>query len=431
MDLVRNIKQNTLYFFTKMLRTVCTKKIKTMKRNVQDSFYTKADNLAALKYLEYFMCNNFYFMTGSIDDYVNHRPIPVGRIVRYYVNLALHVAYTLRWAVLIKHNDDHFLAASGEFFHNFFKIKTLASALLFVALLFLSMLTIPWYFELRHNVKYLDILYKIRTKNGHYRLSREYEKKLFINALLLASSFKNFYRKFWCPFMWLSMPCLAISGYIDHQDNFSLLIIMPLLINTTGLVLWLNNCISIVLYGNLLCFITLFFINYKFKEIQKLTMLKFGWINPASQFHELVITIKQLAEIYNIYMGFLYLLTPIVISYLVRISIDTDLGLFPRAFAAITCIQLTLVENFTMFMVSSLSQYNDKLSKHIYPKFCSREKKKIITMIKLEEFLARINKEYIGFRCLTLLKFKRVSFYQYLIGISSCYILINKLIKID
>ena len=168
-----------------ILKILCLNKIKSVKKKMEDSLHLKADNLSSLDYLPYFMSNNYYLMTGSIDDYVNGRPASKERIIRYYLTLALHLAYTLRWALLRDHHDDQFLTISGEFLHNYFKIKTLANALLYVALLFVSILIIAHYFELRHNIKYLDILHKIRTKSSDCRLTAkepEEAKRLLINS---------------------------------------------------------------------------------------------------------------------------------------------------------------------------------------------------------------------------------------------------------
>ena len=128
-------------------------------------------------------------------------------------------------------------------------------------------------------------------------------------------------------------------------------------------------------------------------------------------------------------MGSIYLLTPFIMSYLFEISIDPELALFSRVFATITCVTQAFTLNFIMFMVSSLSQYNTILAKHIYPRFNSRSKYRLIYFMKLDSFIGRLSKEYIGFRCFTLLKFKRLSFYHYILGISSCFILINNLNK--
>ena len=135
----------------------------------RESIYTKADNLAALKYFEFFMCKNFYFKTRSIKDYVKRRPVTTSRKIGYYLNLALHLAYAVRWAILSRYHQDSILAWSGEFLHHYFKIKIISITLWFWAMLYLNQLVVALLFESRHNVKYLDILHKIRTKNNDYR----------------------------------------------------------------------------------------------------------------------------------------------------------------------------------------------------------------------------------------------------------------------
>ena len=153
-------------------------------------------------------------------------------------------------------------------------------------------------------------------------------------------------------------------------------------------------------------------------------------IKLISHYNRTIISQRILAEIYNIYMGNIYFSTPIIISYLMPISMDKELPIFSRVFALVTWLLLALMLNFIMYLVSSLSKFNSIIAKQLYCRFCGRRMKSLMTMVKLDSFIARLTKEYIGFRCFTLLKFKRLSFYQYLVGISSCYFLINGLKKI-
>ena len=82
--------------------------------------------------------------------------------------------------------------------------------------------------------------------------------------------------------MCISMPWLAWNAYVNDED----ILLAPLIINTIGLILWLNNCASILLYGTLLCYMTLYYINYKFTEIHEMTMSNnLSWKRLTGQFH--------------------------------------------------------------------------------------------------------------------------------------------------
>ena len=49
--------------------------------------------------------------------------------------------------------------------------------------------------------------------------------------------------------------------------------------------------------------------------------------------------------------------------------------------------------------------------------------------LKIDSLIAKLNEEFVGFYCLYAIKFNRKSFYQYIIGLSTTYLLIDGLVN--
>ena len=70
---------------------------------------------------------------------------------------------------------------------------------------------------------------------------------------------------------------------------------------------------------------------------------------------------------------------------------------------------------------------NKNIAKLLYPIQFNKKPKKLTNKLKLNSFIARLNKEFVGFKCLYFIKFTELSFYNYMLGLS--YFLINRLLK--
>ena len=80
--------------------------------------------------------------------------------------------------------------------------------------------------------------------------------------------------------------------------------------------------------------------------------------------------------------------------------------------------------------MSSISTTNTSILMNLYPILVDKNFKKLKLRLRIDSFIARLNTEYIGFHCLLFIKFKRLSFYEYLIGLSGTYCLLTRRVNI-
>ena len=123
-----------------------------------------------------------------------------------------------------------------------------------------------------------------------------------------------------------------------------------------------------------------------------------------------------MCRLFDPIIGIINLMVPFPIVLLYQLIIDSHW--LPRFLGVIGLLVGCTANYIIYYMVSSICPMNKiivKLLIHI-----QFEKKHKTPQIKIDSFIARLSKEFVGFYCL-FAKFTRKSFYQYIIGISTTY----------
>ena len=90
----------------------------------------------------------------------------------------------------------------------------------------------------------------------------------------------------------------------------------------------------------------------------------------------------------------------------------------------LSTILLIFIGNYMSFqLLSSISVTNYFILKQLYPLLTDKNFNRRVLRRRIDSFIARLNTEFIGFHCWFYIKFKRYTFYEYLIGLSSTYLL--------
>ena len=97
---------------------------------------------------------------------------------------------------------------------------------------------------------------------------------------------------------------------------------------------------------------------------------------------------------------------------------------------------LAIVNSYLInYYAASITVRNKHLVKNLYPFFTSKHSMnsvlKNLGKLKINGFIAQLNKQYIGYRCYNLFKFTKLAFYQYYLTLSSTYMLIYKIMNIE
>ena len=120
-------------------------------------------------------------------------------------------------------------------------------------------------------------------------------------------------------------------------------------------------------------------------------------------------------------MSAIYLIGPFIIVQFAQGVLDNRLNILQRIFFLGAFITACITNYTDYLMASSICLYNTIIAKHLYPIQFSKTPKRLSIGLKIDSFISRLNKEFVGFRCLYSIKFTRKSFYQYILGLSSAY----------
>ena len=142
--------------------------------------------------------------------------------------------------------------------------------------------------------------------------------------------------------------------------------------------------------------------------------------------------IKDLSGPYNIVIGLIYCIVPYIITIptkFFKLPNDTLILVLAKMFAYAICIAAILNAYIINQIAASITVRNKSFHKYLYPMFFGNKSMDLRTKLKMDSFIARLHKQFIGYECFNLFKFTKLSFYQYILTIVSTYILISNVLK--
>ena len=155
---------------------------------------------------------------------------------------------------------------------------------------------------------------------------------------------------------------------------------------------------------------------YKALGVYKVTLL----------YNQLAMDIKMAAHLLNVTISVFYMTVPFIIGLLWQMVFH-DNGL-DRIIALFGLVLIFTFNYIIYWMASSICLNNKVLVKLLHPIQSDTTPRPRLTRLhrcKIDSFVARLNKEFVGFRCLYSIKFTKLSFYNYVLGISSTYFMLS------
>ena len=155
-------------------------------------------------------------------------------------------------------------------------------------------------------------------------------------------------------------------------------------------------------------------------------------IQVLQSYDHLIGYIQQLSGPYNMVIGLVYCFLPFVIS------INIEVLRIKRNDLLFICLRMTFLSlfistNIYVFIINQISASitvrNKPIPRHLYPMFFNGRQRKLEIKVKFDSFIARLNNQFIGYYCLNLFKFTKMVYYQYVLSVSSSYILITDILK--
>ena len=121
-----------------------------------------------------------------------------------------------------------------------------------------------------------------------------------------------------------------------------------------------------------------------------------------------------------------YNVCPILIVITFHIVLDNNENLFTR----LLFVLATQIPIVVSFLVNALASWfpnkNKQIAKLIYPAIiCNTLGNNLKVKFKLDDSISTVNNQYIGFYCFNLFSFTKLSFYQFIFGLSVTYIFVQ------
>ena len=395
----------------------------TMK--ISDSIRSTGQTL--LDQLDKLQCHNYVIMSQSTEHYVRRLPIQTKRKLYIYFYLILNIILDIKYGVLSFNDQDWILALLGEHFHEFESIK-LKSRIIFLTTIGISVfIIVVHYLESRHQLVHLDYIFKNISGRKDFVLPSKYQTIFVKRNLTLCTKMNklNNFLKIPIIFIIFIFPILSYS-YTKVKQNLAIYFIYNF-----GSMVWAIYAYNAVLTMLIWSCIIITYIQLKFTAIIEIIMSNTLLVKRAIiNYDKAYKILRDLTKSADILLSLIYLFFPILYALILDIMIDMKARKTNEEYNFFLPLSINFIINYIIYdKMSSISTTNTSILKNLYPILVDKNFRKLKLRLRIDSFIARLNTEYIGFHCWFSIKFKRLSFYEYLIGLSGTYFLISTTIN--
>ena len=214
------------------------------------------------------------------------------------------------------------------------------------------------------------------------------------------------------------MVCLYVYVNSEHLINPIMLVV-----DLAMYVLFIKTMNYTTYIGIPMIVMTIVFVCYKFDELRRSLMIVIHRQDSKQilihiRLHSrLTLLCKRFSNLNNITLGLVYTLIPYVSVLSIEcFKSETD-SYFDIIAKLIFLFTFSLV-NLNSYLINQSAASISVRSK-VFPKLCykvfltSNRSYNMRFKLKVEGFIARLNKEFVGFRCFNLFKFTKLAFYKY------------------
>lgn len=229
--------------------------------------------------------------------------------------------------------------------------------------------------------------------------------------------------------------------------------VVTLILSTIVDVIFFNHCQYAIVGGVSCIYILITFVKLKLNEVIKSMLVNVRWGNKVKlykdmvEYNKLTKIVVDLNGPINAIIGVIYVVIPYVASLLVErirfvpdTMVDLILNMVSFIIACVGALNVFMVN----FLAASVPDRNRTIAKHLYKVFCDNNfdhgqnyaridsifksnLKNTKLMLKVDSFIDRLNNQYLGFHAFNMIKFTKLSFYQFIMAFVSSYILVRNL----
>lgn len=378
-----------------------------------------SSNFAVTDELDKLLLNNV-LMAKSIQAYVRREPAMTMRKIYHYLYLVFYFVYTCKWAFLMKYQPGEiFLAEIGEF-SIFYLTKTnfLYTGLFYSELFILLTYLITHYLKVSHQLFALEMVYNIKLKVPGYALEEKFEKKLATAAFIIGRTFTLCFYYLVIPGLFVIISSLGLIAYIFGTTKYNWI---ALILNCLGAFLSLRHSTCMGMIVALGIYIVIKFVQYKVIIIIQMISSSSLLVQSAMvHYNKLYKITKRNSKLFNWGMSALYLIFPFIFRQILKIPLDRQTSTGGKIIAIYYLIIIVLGNLIVFYFPSTISTTNTKILKCLYPIVVDNNINNTKLKRRIDSFIARLNTEFIGFKCLNI-KFKQINFFKYIMAITSAF----------
>ena len=390
-------------------------------------FSNKDHVTKTLGQFEKFFVNNYTLYYSSMDNYTNGVKPNQKRILIYGLLWILSVAHTFEFWLMLNYHDEVSIRIIGctliiatDQLDVIYSIEFLCSIVLLITK------GLMLYKELSRRFYVINLIHSWMSSPYLFGLNYSHTKKMIIRTQVL----------YWFLVLIASKPVIyiiniltliyGIIGYLYYD--------FPIVNLTIHSIIWgfyVNHGIKFIMFVPYAIYLPIIYLNYKFEEFLVAFRTSIWWNNKQgllksiTSHNNITQLTDRLAEFNNIVVGVIYLIVPYIIVLGINAVFKPGFNAYLKFFSLIIFI-LAIIAIYQMNLIfASITLSNQNAPKFIYRVLCKFKYIDLRTRLKIEDFLTKLNYEYIGFYCLNMFKFTKMSFYEYILTCSSAYILVS------
>ena len=397
--------------------------------------FRNQDRFKVLDRVIQFAIDNHIYYHDSIDScYENKSPSSI-RKMSFYLNYTFITIQIIKYGTLTIHPATWLQVMLGESLILIGDQVYLVDAVLFIdmVIVFVAKLTISYY-EARSEMEIFNLISNWKKQLPSYKLSMERESNLMLKANILYWVYIKFIGGFIfgaCTII-LIVFCLVI--YFNHNYDYNLIVLGVNFLMSLHL---MNQVRAVILSGTFFFYVPIAFLNHHLDELIKSIRANIRWRNYNGifinvwKYNEITKMISRLSGPYNVIIGLNYCIVPYMMAVSIKVIRTDQQGLLqqlPRLIPVLFVVAANVNAYIINQISASITVRNKSIAKYLYPMFCGQRVTKLLVKLKIESLIDRLNNQFVGFYTFNLFKFTKTTFYEYILVISWCYMMISNFI---
>ena len=305
-------------------------------------------------------------------------------------------------------------------------MKMMARLFFTVASLELALIYTYHHLETTRRLRMLGVFHQIITENRidgmKVTLAKKYSRNFFLFNKFVEHQigFFTLLAVIWSVF-------LTYHAYYDEMIEHNLAL---LLLNGVNFTLFVRQLVILGILTAVMFTMTTMYLKYRF--IGVLTLIR-TCVRTRSNLNMVILQHKSFGDLLaetspfvNLTLGLVYYVSPVIIVIPMQMAADQDSALWKRGVMANFFMLISLVAYLVSQLCTWIPQKNLTIPNLLYKLPFQLTPRTFRLMFMLDEFISTLNNSFLGFSAFSFFKFTKLTFYQFLFGISVTYMMIKK-----